>query len=295
MGETGGVGAFLDGIDEPTRSRLAATAPSELPRLCDAARARWPGIALSQERFYEFLAARAKGIDHLGALRVDDLYLACACLEGVAGAVQAFEALLNEVAEHLRPLGGSDDVLDEAKQATRQLLLRRHEREPALANYTGRGNLGGWLRVALGREIVRLRREGGAAARLDTRRLHGLRVLADDPETAYLKTRYQREFKEAFNAAIGELDALDRRLLRYAVIERLSVDEIATLERVHRATAARQVARARQRLAETTRRILGERLRIEEGQLESLLALIESQIEVSVQRLLVDGEGGTTS
>jgi RNA polymerase sigma-70 factor (ECF subfamily) len=291
MGDDGGVSAFLELLDEPTRARLAASAPTELPALCDAARRRWPDIEVSREHFHAFLAARAGGIERVGALRVDDLYLACACLEGVPAALPAFEALLTEVADCLRHLtAGSEDLLEEAKQATRQLLLPRADRQPALASYTGRGNLGGWLRVALGREIVRLQRAGAAVTRLDSGELRKLADDDDDPETAYLKTHYQREFKEAFAAAVVALEPAERRLLRYAVIERLSIDDIATLERVHRATAARQVARARQRLAEETRRILRERLRLEAGQLQSVLALIESQLEVSVQRLLATRE-----
>jgi RNA polymerase sigma-70 factor (ECF subfamily) len=103
---------------------------------------------------------------------------------------------------------------------------------------------------------------------------------------AYLKKQYEREFKDAFAQAMRELDEDEQRALRYAVVEGMSIDDIARLERVHRATAARSVARARARLAELTRAILQERLAVDTQQLDSILRLVPSQVDVSVRRLL---------
>jgi RNA polymerase sigma-70 factor (ECF subfamily) len=283
------VAQFLARLDEPTRSGLMATAAVELERAWQAARSAWPTLDVDAARFCAFLAERATGVAALTELRVSDLYLVCACLDGQPEALLGFEALLTAVGHELRAVARGDDLLEEAKQITRQILLPRAERPPPLADYAGRGNLRGWLRVALGREVIRLLRRGATVAGGDTGELGRVADEDDDPETAYLKTHYQREFKEAFTDAVALLDAHERRLLRYAVIERLSVDDIGKLERVHRATAARQVARARERLATETRRLLLKRLRLEAGQLQSVLGLIESQIDVSVQRLLIAG------
>ncbi len=150
----------------------------------------------------------------------------------------------------------------------------------AVGDYSGRGELGGWLRIALGRELVRLSNREEREPQAGAHELDAVADSVDDPEIAYLKTHYQKEFKESFAAALALLDADERRLLRYSVCERLSIDDIAKLDGVHRATAARQVARARVRLTEETRRVLGERLKLDTTELQSVLRLIESQVEV---------------
>jgi RNA polymerase sigma-70 factor (ECF subfamily) len=285
------VAAFLARLDDESRARLAPDAAAALDHAWQQARAAWPAIALDPDRFCAYLAARV-GDATLAALRAPDLYLACACVAEVPAAVQAFDALLAEVAKRLRSVARSPQMLEDAKQIAREVLLQRGDRPPALADYAGRGDLRGWLRITLGRELVRLMRVDQGIRRLDTAELARVADEDDDPETAYLRAHYREEFKSAFAAAIEVLEVGERRVLRYAVIERLSIDDIARLERVHRATAARQVTRARARLVEETRRLLRARLRVDGSQLHSILRLIDSQVEVSVQRLLGDEPRG---
>jgi RNA polymerase sigma-70 factor (ECF subfamily) len=291
MLSAGAMAAFLGRLDAAAKARLSPRAADDLEQALKSARAAWPTLHVADERFCAFLAEHAAEVERLDSLRAPDLYLACACVDGDAAALQAFDGVLGEVAAKLRSVARSDDTLEEAKQVTRQLLLPRGDRPPALADYAGRGDLRGWLRVALGRELVRLLRRGDKSPRLSTGEIAHAADDADDPETAYLKTHYQREFKEAFTQALAQLEANDRRLLRYSVIERLSIDEIARLDRIHRATAARQVARARERLVVETRRVLRERLQVDASRLQSIFGLIESQVDVSVQRLLNHTEG----
>jgi RNA polymerase sigma-70 factor (ECF subfamily) len=267
-------------------SVTVAALEAELSRLYESGRAAWPGVTLAPERFCEFLAAHVTSSSTLPSLHAADLYLACACVEGDAAALRAFEVLLAEVGRKLRRLARDPEVLADAQQRVRQVLVRDGERPPVLADYSGRGALGGWLRIVLGRELVRLGRREGRQPRLDTGEAALIVDGDDDPETAYLKRHYQRQFKEAFAAGMRQLADEDRRSLRYAIVERLSIDEIAKLEGVHRATAARDVARARARLTEETRRALQERLAVEAGQLDSILRLVGSEIDVSVRRLL---------
>jgi RNA polymerase sigma-70 factor (ECF subfamily) len=276
--------ARLDDGDSVDASVLAA----ELTRLHDAGRAAWPAIALEATRFCEFVGAHLTSSRQLASLHAADVYLACACVDGEAAALRAFDELLTEVGRKLRRLARDPEVLADAEQRARQVLVRRGEREPALADYTGHGALGGWLRIVLGRELVRLGRREAREPRLDTGEAALIVDGDDDPETAYLKAHYQREFKESFAAAMGRLADNERRALRYAIVERLSIDEIAKLEGVHRATAARDVARARTHLSEETRRALQQRLSVEPTQLDSILRLVGSQIDLSVRRLLVD-------
>jgi RNA polymerase sigma-70 factor (ECF subfamily) len=254
----------------------------EIAELWRVARDAWPGFSVGEERFREFVRARTQAEPP----RAADLYLACACLDGDAAALRAFDSLLVEVAGYLRHLATDEHVFADAQQNVRQVLLPRGDRPPALAEYNGRGKLGGWLRIILTRELSRLRALERRERPLDPSIAAVKADVTDDPETAYLKAHYQDEFKRAFADAMSGLADDDRRLLRYAVLERLSIDEIARLEHIHRATAARHVAQARERLAETTRAALESRLRVAPEQLSSILRLVPSQIDLSVRRLL---------
>jgi RNA polymerase sigma-70 factor (ECF subfamily) len=272
-------------LDDSATTTNAAVA-AELTRIYDLGRSAWPAITVDVQRFCEFIAPHVTSSRVLSSLHAADVYLACGCVDGDAAALRAFEDLVAEVGRKLRRLARDTEVLADAQQRVRQVVVHKGDRQPVLADYSGRGALGGWLRVVLGRELVRLGRREGRQPRLDTAEAALIVDGEDDPETAYLKAHYQREFKECFASAMHKLAEHDRRALRYAIVERLSIDDIARLEGVHRATAARDVARARARLTEETRRALQERLAIEPTQLDSILRLVGSQLDVSVRRLL---------
>jgi RNA polymerase sigma-70 factor (ECF subfamily) len=216
-----------------------------------------------------------------------DLYLACGCARGDAAALAAFER------EHLRWLhgvlrksGADDDTAVEVLQNLRRdLLAPRRGQTPGIAAFAGRAELRSWLRVAAVRELARVAVRARREVRLDTHEISALPG-DDDVETRHLKAIYRDDFKIAFNEAMAQLTGRQRRLLRYQVIEQLSIDEIGALHRVHRATAARWLVEARAVLSERTRALLGVRLRIERGEVQSVLKLVESQIDVSVERLL---------
>ncbi len=66
-----------------------------LARLLEAGRAAWPGLGLSDEAFIRHVVSRlpAEGdrVAALGALHGEDLYLACACAQGLPRALSAFQ------------------------------------------------------------------------------------------------------------------------------------------------------------------------------------------------------------
>src|SRR4029077_12372822 len=75
--------------------RLAdAEGPSLAPLLASLyARGReaYPGLAVSEEAFGRYLARCAADPKALSNLAVEDVYLACACSEGVRGATAEFD------------------------------------------------------------------------------------------------------------------------------------------------------------------------------------------------------------
>ena len=142
-----------------------------------------------------------------------------------------------------------------------------------------------WLKVMLTRDLLRRLRGERREVALDTGEL-AHRVASRDPEADYLCEVYRDEFRRAFAAAARELRPRERRLLRYRFVQGLGIDDVAALLSIHRATAARQLGRTRDRLIERVRALLCERLSLTESALHSVLRLIQSQADVSLPRLL---------
>ena len=106
------------------------------------------------------------------------------------------------------------------------------------------------------------------------------------PQLTYLKTHYREQLKRAFESAVNTLDGGARNLLRQSVVQRLTVDQIGALYGVHRATAARRVEKAREDLLLATRTHLMEQLHVEENELDSIMNLLRSRMDLSVGRVL---------
>jgi RNA polymerase sigma-70 factor (ECF subfamily) len=87
-------------------------------------------------------------------------------------------------------------------------------------------------------------------------------------------------------ATLAGLPDRERWLLHKHAIYRSGIDELAHLLRMHRAPAARWVEAARQAVVEGVRGELVRRLQLTRGELDSILRLISSQLDVSLPRLL---------
>ncbi len=107
-----------------------------------------------------------------------------------------------------------------------------------------------------------------------------------DPEIAYLKEHYRDEFRAAFVFALGTLSERERNVLRQHHIDGLTIDQLGTLYQVHRATAARWVAAARMTLLDQTRGRLVAKLGVAADEVDSIIRLVRSQLDISIHQLL---------
>ncbi|MBI5481701.1 MAG: transcriptional regulator, partial [Deltaproteobacteria bacterium] len=130
------------------------------------------------------------------------------------------------------------------------------------------------------------RRRAKATVPADGDTAPALRSPAPDPEVDYLKTRYGEEFRAAFRATLGALSQDERNLLKLHYLDGLNIDEIGVAYRVHRATVARWLAQARERILGETRRRLAERLDAGSKDVDSVLALVRSQLDISIYNVL---------
>src|SRR5262249_39658610 len=94
------------------------------------------------------------------------------------------------------------------------------------------------------------------------------------------------EVKDAFKEAFAALSAAQRNLLRLYYLDGLTIDEIAAIKRIHRATVARRIAHCREQVATHTHQALVERLGISSSQVDSLMRLVRSHLDLSLDRWL---------
>ena len=294
------VEAFLAGLDEGRRASAAA-APGladALREACDAALAAWPDASVPPADFATWIGERIPAdapdvVAALRSLRAGDLYLTCACARRDPRAAAALEATyMRGLEAALRGMRAGDHAVDETLQQVRErLLVGDGERAPRIAEYAGRGDLRRWLRATAVHTYLNLRRGGKREVLIDDERVFDAVSTPDvDPELAHMKQLYRVEFKQAFGEAVAELSDQDKNLLRYRHVDRLGIDEIAQIYRVHRATLHRWLASARDALARATEDALRRRLGVAGSDLQSIRRLVESQIDLSLVRVL--GPGG---
>jgi RNA polymerase sigma-70 factor (ECF subfamily) len=213
------------------------------------------------------------------------MYLAFACAERHAEALRALDPMLRAAVERaVARIDPSPSFADEVTQAMREKLIL--SRPPKIADYAGRATLRSWLATGAVRTALNLRRRKGDAPSARAVLGSSDAPLQREPELEYLRERYKDQFANAVRDALAALPARERALLRLHLGERASVDKLAAIYHVGRSTAARWLAAARARLVEETRSRLCERLRLTDSEYRSLAALVRSDVEVSVVRLL---------
>jgi RNA polymerase sigma-70 factor (ECF subfamily) len=250
----------------------------------EAARAAWPGVHVPDAVFEAYVRERLGDEPAPTGAIAAALYLACACAHGDGRAIRAFdERYMPDVERAIARTRIPPADVAEVAQSLRQHLLAGPT--PRVADYGGRGDLAGWLRVIAVRAA--LKRVRGRRPEVDADdALLAVRSVGDDPELAYMKELYRRAFRESFVAALGTLETREKVLLRQHFVDGLGVDDLGPLYHVHRATAARWVQRARDHLLDETRRQFMQRAHVGPRECESVLRLVRSRIDVTLGALL---------
>lgn len=101
-----------------------------------------------------------------------------------------------------------------------------------------------------------------------------------------LKSRYGIAIADSLRAAIEALDKRSRALLRYAMVSGWTVDRIGTFYGVHRVTASRWIAAAREALADGVRKQVAQRLGITTEEVDSVVRFVQSQVDISLAHIL---------
>lgn len=251
------------------------------------ARAAWPGVEVPAEAFLAHVADRIDPANPAGwtALLTDDLYVAAGCAAGAPAAIAACQrACQRDIDRGLSSVDAPVAIHDEVTSALyARVFVGTEDAPPAILAFSGRGGLRKWMRVAATRLALNVLRSQHREAPLpETMELAD----AQDLELGHLRRTYQEAFRAAFADAMGELTAEQRTLLRMHLIDKLSIDDLARLHHVHRTSTARWLREARALLAEGTRRRLHGSLGVGEAELDSIMVLVRSQLDLSLTRLL---------
>lgn len=267
---------------------------SVLNRMIDEGKEAWPAVVLSAEAFVRALAEREDwarrgfSTEKLSALHAADMYLSCACLYSVPGAHEAMESHYLRGLPHV--LVRADLPLSLAEEACLQLRERLFAAEsgalPKIATYDGRGSLKSWLRVAALRTALSMKRRPDArTVALNDAVLCALPPQSS-PEIGFMKVYYQADVKAVLQELLLSLPTERSHVLRLHLLDELTLEEIGKIYRVNRSTVKRWLDDIRAHLLKDVRSRLRSRLGIADEELEQFIALMQSQLDLSLSRIL---------
>jgi len=268
-----------------------STVGDRLYRLFASARERWPDVDLPAQDFFAYLRERIPATlppaEALSELRATDLYFACACARGNSAALSRFEReIVPSLAAGLVRMRLPPSVGEEALQRLRQwLFVSEPGKRLGIEDYAGRGELRAWLRVSAARMATQLVREQRRTLPLHDHIADHLVAREPSPELDLIQQLYRPEVKSAFEDAMRMLRSREQNLLRQHFIDGLTIDDLGKLYGVHRATAARWLARSRSALLRGVRRALRGRIKATLSECDSILRLVRSDLELSVRRI----------
>ncbi len=260
------------------------------------ARSRYPGVELADTDFVSYLGERLRDTEGdaaaIASRATGDVYLACACVAGSSPALAALDLhVFATLPLAMGRLKLNSAAIEEAIQRARTKLLVGNDGQGKLIDFSGTGDLRGWVKVIAIRDALRTARKEKREVSMSDELESALPADELGPELAYQRRLYHGEFKTCFESAVDELTARERTLLRQSIVYQSTVDQVAVVYQVHRATAARWISKAREELATKTRAHLRERLNISDSQFQSIVRLIESQMDLSMERLLATAHG----
>jgi RNA polymerase sigma-70 factor len=208
--------------------------------------------------------------------------LAQAAARGDPAALEALEqrylSKLYPAIAHL----GDPAFCEEVLQRLRVSLLTSQPGRPAkIADYAGKGELLRWMRATAVRTALNLKAETKAVKEDGGGELAELPFTSQDPQLEAMRTQYGERFREAMRGAVEALPASTRLELKQYYFEGLGVEELGALYRVAPSTISRRLAKARTELADRTRERLQQQLGIGADEVESILRLIHSQLDLT--------------
>ncbi len=221
----------------------------------------------------------------LPSLPAADIYLALACARGDDDAIRCFDAQLGPQLD--RAIAKSP-TLGLSAPEFRQLVYDRlfvaaRGASLRIDKYAGQGSLKAWLRVIASRLVIDLSRRKDRSTASEPELVDRMGS-GDDTELEVLRRAYGPALETAFAQALAGLSVRQRNLLRQRYLLEVNGDRLAKMYAVHRSTLFAWLDRARTDLLAGVRLALAQRVGAD--QLESVVGVLGSRLDLSIRRLL---------
>jgi RNA polymerase sigma-70 factor (ECF subfamily) len=282
---------------QPKEALAGSPSVSRLRELWQHSLSSWPEVAeLSFELFADAAARQFGDSTSLSESeffeRASEVYLVSACIAEKSGAFEAFSrSYLQPLRHRLQRLGLDPQQLDDVEQTLRtRLFVADAESSPRILKYAGKGRLGGLVQVVATRIALDLLRKNRNEAVADELTLLEVPAAIANPDLIAIRRECRADFRQAFSEALAALSSRDRTVLRLRYLEDLQAEDIGKIFSVHRVTVSRWFSSIRNQLGQDIRRRLRARLSLTESQLSSLFRELDSELELSLERLLASSQ-----
>jgi RNA polymerase sigma-70 factor (ECF subfamily) len=211
----------------------------------------------------------------------------------VPNAAAIFQSLYADAIDGgARSVDASREQVEEVRQRVLELLFIGSARGgPRIAQYKGQGPLGAWLRTTAKRVALRIATSDKAERLTAEDALANELADTCDQELAMLRAHYSRVFREALTGALRDLPSEERMLLQLSLVGGISTVRIAKMYQVNQSTISRQIQRAASKTFDSVRQRLRADLGIASAEVESLLAIVRSHIEMTLSCFEDDASG----
>jgi len=244
--------------------------------------AAWPAVSPPSATLANFVANHSGGDLPVYA---SDVYLALACAERIPAAITVLERqFLSEVGGFVGRIDGSPQFIDEVKQRLRERLLVGPR--PRIADYSGSGPLGAWLRVLSIRLAIDIQRDADGPSGADD--VSSVATLALDPELQMIRNEHRAAVERSLREAMSRLSPRDRNVLTMYFAGSWSLDQIGKAYGVHRATVCRWIRDIRERLLSDLASDLRATLGLTVEEVHSYARMLRSRLDAGLSEGLAD-------
>jgi len=239
-------------------------------------------------------------------MQADDLCLILACEHGDEKAwTDLVERFTTTVRSAARSASSSEDAAEDLAQsiwAELYGLRSRKDGKPAskLAYYSGRGSLAGWLRAVVSQLAVDSFRKQSRMVQTEedvdldllardasVTELHSAVVTGiHNPEQTITNRFAESDMQDALTAAIKELPADDRLLVKLYYFDNLRLREAGVVLGVHEATASRRLTKVQSEIRKRVAEILVQQRGWTKAETERSFAEVAQHLDTDLEALL---------
>jgi RNA polymerase sigma-70 factor (ECF subfamily) len=282
------VSAFWSNLPNAGEHQTRADVTRALVAKLEQAQRAWPEVRVRLEEFAAHWARKvAKSTSpplEIERFEVADLFLAFACAQGDNHALDGLHANKHWVEPAIARVNNDPVFVEDVWQQLLERILVPKDGAPArILDYGGLGPIDHWLRAAALRLALNQRRSIKRAPEVAaTDILVELAASSRDPHAEILKGRHRKDVETALNNAMAELSHDERHLIKLHFVDGLSLNQIGAVYQAHKSTISRRLARAHQTVLTKTRVELEARLGVGGQELESLIQLMGSQVDLAL-------------